>query len=490
VRRFLSRFRREEGAALVEFALVSSVAFGLIFGMADMGLVVLGNTVGSNAARDGARVGMINYVNANDPADPAGNYNKIQSAVLQRLSGTVSNVSVTVRCLDAATGAQKPDPQCGAGTVALDQDLIEVKVNWTHHGSVPFIPTTHSGTARMVIGGSPDLSASPPPPNTPPHVISIARVGPGSTGASSVSWTVDFDKTVTGVDVSDFTLASTGLSGATKTGVNASSGPPSSSWTVTASTGTCTGVCTLGLNLVDDDSIRDTQSPANPLGGTGLGNGNFTGEVYTIVPTDLTPPTGSLTAPLSGAVSGTVAVTATASDAGSGVASVQFQYKLTSGSTYTNIGAADTTSPYGVNWDSTSVANGSYNLVAFIIDNAGNSFTTGPVTVTVGNGAQAPAITITSFTAGNGHSVTVAGTGGHGPGDTLTATVVLCTVNSFPCSASNTKATLTASINAVTGAWTVSSGNIGNGTVVYARAEQSNSAGNTGVSAVAGPTTA
>jgi hypothetical protein len=52
---------------------------------------------------------------------------------------------------------------------------------------------------------------------------------------------------------------------------------------VTASTGTGGG--TLGLNLVDDDSVAD--AAGNKLGGTGAGNGSFTGEVYTI---DRTPP--------------------------------------------------------------------------------------------------------------------------------------------------------------------------------------------------------
>ena len=56
------------------------------------------------------------------------------------------------------------------------------------------------------------------------------------------------------------------------------------SYTVTASSGTGSG--TLGLNLVDDDSITD--AAGNKLGGTGAGNGNFTGQVYTI---DRTAPT-------------------------------------------------------------------------------------------------------------------------------------------------------------------------------------------------------
>ena len=51
-----------------------------------------------------------------------------------------------------------------------------------------------------------------------------------------------------------------------------------SAYTITVNTGTGNG--TLGLNLVDNDSIID--ATGNPLGGTGAGNGSFTGQVYTV----------------------------------------------------------------------------------------------------------------------------------------------------------------------------------------------------------------
>src|SRR6185295_14905990 len=56
--------------------------------------------------------------------------------------------------------------------------------------------------------------------------------------------------------------------------------------TVTVNTGSGDG--TIGLNLTDDDTIVDTAG--NKLGGTGTGNGNATGQVYTI---DKTVPTVS-----------------------------------------------------------------------------------------------------------------------------------------------------------------------------------------------------
>ena len=124
-----------------------------------------------------------------------------------------------------------------------------------------------------------------PVDTTPPQVNSINRGSGSPTNASSVNWNVTFSESVSGVDSSDFSLAASGLTGAAITSVTGSG----STRTVTAGTGTGDG--TLGLNLVDDDSILDGAS--NKLGGTGAGNGNFTGQVYTI---DKTAPDTSITA--------------------------------------------------------------------------------------------------------------------------------------------------------------------------------------------------
>jgi hypothetical protein len=96
---------------------------------------------------------------------------------------------------------------------------------------------------------------------------------------------------------------------------------------------------------------------------------------------DTTPPTVSMTAPANGAtVSGTISVTANASD-NVGVASVQFQLDGA------NFGSLDTVSPYSVSWNTATSSNGSHTLRAIAKDAAGNSATSANVTVTVSNGA-------------------------------------------------------------------------------------------------------
>src|SRR5439155_13768339 len=97
---------------------------------------------------------------------------------------------------------------------------------------------------------------------------------------------------------------------------------------------------------------------------------------------DSTAPSGAITAPASAAnVRGAaVAVSSNSADPGSGVANAQFQRSPAGAGVWTNIGAADTTSPYSVNWDTTAVADGLYDLRVITTDNVGNSFTYAIVT--------------------------------------------------------------------------------------------------------------
>lgn len=110
---------------------------------------------------------------------------------------------------------------------------------------------------------------------------------------------------------------------------------------------------------------------------------------------DTTPPTVSITAPASGAtVSGTVTVTASASD-DVGVAGVQF---LLDGA---SLGAEVITPPYQVNWSTTTATNGAHTLSARAHDAAGNTATAANVSVTVSNTASAaPTISRISGTSG------------------------------------------------------------------------------------------
>jgi hypothetical protein len=105
-------------------------------------------------------------------------------------------------------------------------------------------------------------------------------------------------------------------------------------------------------------------------------------------PVDTTLPIVSITAPITGAiVSGTVDVTATASD-DVGVVSVQV---LLDGSP---IGNSDTTSPYSVSWDTSNASDGDHELTARARDAANNIGMSAPVKVKVDK--TPPTVTISA----------------------------------------------------------------------------------------------
>jgi len=108
---------------------------------------------------------------------------------------------------------------------------------------------------------------------TPPTVLS--SVPSTTTTLGVINFTVTFSESVTGVDVNDFALVTTGnVTGAQITGVSGFS----STWTVAVNVGGV-GSGTIRLNVVDNDSIVDAVPIS--LGGAGAGNGNFSsGLIY------------------------------------------------------------------------------------------------------------------------------------------------------------------------------------------------------------------
>ena len=98
---------------------------------------------------------------------------------------------------------------------------------------------------------------------------------------------------------------------------------------------------------------------------------------------DWTPPTVSVRNPGT-SVKGTVTVTADASDGESGVADVVIQHRAVGGSTWTTL-CTTTTAPYSCSWNTTTVADGGYDLRARATDRAGYSTVSDTVRTTVAN---------------------------------------------------------------------------------------------------------
>jgi len=135
-------------------------------------------------------------------------------------------------------------------------------------------PKDQRGTVRT-LGTHCDIGAFEYDNTASPVVSFITRADANPTNATSVDFNVVFSDEVTGVDLGDFMLTTTGVNNASLTNLNGSG----STYTVTVDAGSGNG--TIRLDVVDDDSIEDLN--LNKLGGSGNNNGDFSsGEVYDI----------------------------------------------------------------------------------------------------------------------------------------------------------------------------------------------------------------
>ncbi|MDB5337218.1 MAG: Serralysin, partial [Planctomycetaceae bacterium] len=118
----------------------------------------------------------------------------------------------------------------------------------------------------------------------------LAAIPPQSTetNATTVTFAVNFDRDVVGVDASDFRIVSNGSVKSNST----ISVIPINDATYSVRINGLSGVGDLRLDLIDDDSIQDKNLAGNPLppneiplGGTGTNNGSFQGDAYHLLPT-------------------------------------------------------------------------------------------------------------------------------------------------------------------------------------------------------------
>ncbi len=165
------------------------------------------------------------------------------------------------------------------------------------------------------------------------------------------------------------TLASTSADGANGTGVASvryeyklSSG---STWATA-----CTGLTTPFPCSFDTTSVADGVYDFRAVAIDGVAK-TGTSAAVTSRRIDNTAPTATLGA-IAANVSGSVSLTSTAADGGSGIASVQYQYRLSPAGAWTNACSSATT-PYSCTFATTSVSDGLYDFRAVPTDNVGNS---------------------------------------------------------------------------------------------------------------------
>ncbi len=209
-----------------------------------------------------------------------------------------NNANIKVYMTDGAGSVLSPPKNVGGfATTLLNFVLGGPTDTW---GVAPHILTADNlnlGGGLSLIGTSTTISQLSidsvgvevfftPPDTTPPEVVAIAPAG-FSKGLPG-DFNVTFSEDVTGVDETDFALTVTGsITGASVTSVSGSG----ANYVVTVDTGS--GVGTIRLDVLDDDSIEDLAG--NPLGGAGAGNGAFTSGIALF--SDSIPPEVSATFP-------------------------------------------------------------------------------------------------------------------------------------------------------------------------------------------------
>jgi subtilisin family serine protease len=310
-------------------------------------------------------------------------------AVVVTADVTAPTVSLTAPANNATvTGIVAVTATAGDNTAVARVELYDGATLLATVASSPYATAWDTSTATLgahtlraraydTVGNATDSApinvtvTTAPPPDTTPPTVAITAPGAGAVVTGTVTWsaTASDNVGVTKVELRDGATVVTTLTAS----------PYTFSWSTSS---VATGAHTLTATAYDAAGNRTT-SASCPI---------------TI---DRTAPTVSLTAPASGAtVSGTVTVSATAAD-NTSVARVEF-YR--DGSTLL---AIDTTSPYSISWDTTTLAAGSHALTAKAYDAAGNVTTSASRSVTVKD-ITAPTVTFTS--PANGAHVTVGST--------------------------------------------------------------------------------
>lgn len=196
------RARGERGTVLIEFAVVFPILMLLFLALVDFALAELSDSAGSNAAREGGRVGILYFDGAaGTTGSTNANYLKISAAVSEKLAGNVkATPTVTVRCLNPDGTPRPSSGSCSTvsgDAIEAGRDFIEVSVTWNRKGGITgFVGTGfRTDKAVMRIVGTPPTGSAGPPPTctissssaTPPSVIHSGGEIPGITFQVRVS---------------------------------------------------------------------------------------------------------------------------------------------------------------------------------------------------------------------------------------------------------------------------------------------------------------
>jgi len=127
------RFRKEDGVAAVELAIVSTVLFLLVFGIIEFGLALSKIETFENAAREGGREAAV----APSTGKTAGDIRSdvVAAADPYQLTGGASGIAIAVNGSPVSDGSVP----CNSSVAGTND---QVKVSWTQsiQITIPFMP--------------------------------------------------------------------------------------------------------------------------------------------------------------------------------------------------------------------------------------------------------------------------------------------------------------------------------------------------------------
>lgn len=121
-----SRLARQRGVAAVEFAIISSLLFTVLFGVMEMGRLLWTWNAAAEATRFGARLAVVCDLNDSH----------IKSRMISRLPSLVNGNIVVTYLNPPAADNTCTDANCKAVKVAL--------TGYTHNTIIPFVPLSLS----------------------------------------------------------------------------------------------------------------------------------------------------------------------------------------------------------------------------------------------------------------------------------------------------------------------------------------------------------
>src|SRR5205085_4739777 len=124
------RWHREDGAAAIEFAIVTVLLLLIVFGILEYGRSYSQIEVLNGAAREGARIGAVQ-----------GTRSDIEAAVLSSAGpyqNQISNITVTAKSESGAPAPSGQDPPCqdSSSSPAVVTQGGEVQVTFDYHAKV------------------------------------------------------------------------------------------------------------------------------------------------------------------------------------------------------------------------------------------------------------------------------------------------------------------------------------------------------------------